>query len=128
MKVNPSAFTKKGERMYKSVRAGYRAAGDARAAEIAARTVLSAAKHGSKGLVRNPDALAIGELVVTPDNEVGRVVQVDGDEAQVIHEDRVMGRGPWYFATSTLLEPHADAAREYTEACAQLAKPRSAGG
>lgn len=247
--VNPSGLTKKGERMYKAVERGYRAAGDARAKEIAARTVLSAAKHGSRGLVRNgeryalverplrsgaveysferavdgeyvrsgdvfhgPDGtyparpvvddlgerwlrnpehkvgdrvftpdqqfghiieidpvradakiryedgvewwfdldslrskapvaerrrrgrrnpegvVAIGDLVVTPDNEVGRVVAIEGDDVQVIHEDRVQGRGPWYFPASTLLEPHDDAAREYTEACSQLAKPKAAGG
>jgi hypothetical protein len=63
MKVNPAAFTKKGERMYKAVERGYRAAGDARASEVAARTVLSAARHGQKGLVRNPLASEWYEVV-----------------------------------------------------------------
>jgi len=47
---NPSTFTRKGERMYRHIKAGYR--GSPRAREIAARTVYAAAKRGARGLVR----------------------------------------------------------------------------
>lgn len=121
--TNPAGLTKKGERMYKAVERGYRAAGDARAKEIAARTVFASAKHGVKGLVRNPQGLAVCELVVTPDDEVGRVVAIDGNEAQVVHEDRVEGRGPWYWGVQQLLDPHEDAKLEYMRAVDRLAPP-----
>lgn len=127
--MNPSGLTKKGERMYKAVERGYRAAGDARAKEIAARTVFASAKHGTRGLIRNPDGtIAVGELVVTPDDEVGRVVALDGNDAQVIHEDRIEGRGPWYWGIGQLLEPHEDAKREYLEAAARVGRKNPSGG
>lgn len=47
---NPATFTKKGERMYRHIKAGY--GSEPRAKEIAARTVYAAAARGTHGLVR----------------------------------------------------------------------------
>jgi hypothetical protein len=49
---NPAGLTRKGTRMYKSIEKGYRQVGEAKAKEVAARTVLSRAKHGTPGLVK----------------------------------------------------------------------------
>lgn len=49
---NPTGLTKKGERMYEKIRAGYTEVGNQKAKEIAARTVLARAKTGTRGLVK----------------------------------------------------------------------------
>jgi len=49
---NPSGLTKKGKRMYTAIKKGYEHVGETRAKEIASRTVYSAAKRGSRGLVK----------------------------------------------------------------------------
>jgi hypothetical protein len=49
---NPEGLTPKGERMYEHIKASY--AGDPRAKEIAARTVLARVGEGAKGLKKNP--------------------------------------------------------------------------
>lgn len=46
-------LTAKGERMYKAIEKGYRKVGEARAKEVAARTVASRVKQGARGLVKN---------------------------------------------------------------------------
>jgi LPXTG-motif cell wall-anchored protein len=47
---NPRTFTRKGERMYRHIKAGY--GSSPRAKEIAARTVYAAARRGKRGLMR----------------------------------------------------------------------------
>jgi hypothetical protein len=126
---NPADLTAKGERMYRDIKVGY--AGDPRAKEIAARTVRAAAGRGVPGLIRrrNPGAaVKVGDLVVTPDNELGRIERIDGQDAYIVHEDRVHGRGPWVFDVALLLEPHADAIEEYEWDVEQLAKRKARGG
>jgi hypothetical protein len=49
---NPAGLTAKGERMYEHVKASY--AGDPRAKEIAARTVIARVGGGAQGLKKNP--------------------------------------------------------------------------
>lgn len=49
---NPAGLTRKGHRMYKAIEKGYRAVGEARAKEVASRTVLSRARQGARGLVK----------------------------------------------------------------------------
>lgn len=52
MEDNPAGLTSKGERMYKAIEKGYRKVGEARAKEVAARTVLSRARQGTRGLIK----------------------------------------------------------------------------
>lgn len=49
---NPATLTAKGKRMYKAIEKGYRKVGETKAKEVAARTVLSRARQGGRGLVK----------------------------------------------------------------------------
>ncbi len=89
---NPAGLTAKGERMYEHVKSSY--AGDPRAKEIAARTVLARAGEGTPGLKKNPNPEYNWFVVALEDNTPGLILS--GWEFKSDAKDDVKENGYWY--------------------------------
>lgn len=44
-----------------------------------------------------------GSIVHLPDHTIGTVTAVDGCIAQIVHDDRVTGRGPWEYPVGEII-------------------------
>ncbi len=65
-------------------------------------------------LVSSPD-LAPHTIVRLTDGSVGQVLRVDDDEVLVVHHDRWLGAGPWFFPRCQVFEASDEEAWAYAE-------------
>lgn len=60
------------------------------------------------------------EIVTTSDGDVGTVIMRTATDVEVMHFDRPLGRGPWYFTAAQVIAADDATADSYVKRCDRL--------